>query len=181
MSRIILDIKVTGEFMGLRTKKVAKKISLAAALWLVFLSVAPVIVLAKSLPQDIASGSFAIQLKSAADFGSLLADGYNIRHIIFSDKQAQFQNIYSFDSNENLPELQNHLQNLFVYLEPQRQTQAAGILVNDPGFTTNPQDIDKEWGLSQKPALTRPGKKPPARKITWWRLLIPASTKPTRI
>lgn len=133
--------------MELSAKKFIRKLYLGFAGWLVFFSAMPVLALANNTQPAETGGSYIIQLKNAGGFGSLIASARNIRHVIFSNQAPEFKNIYSFDSSESLPRLQDRLQNLFNYLEPQNRTQAAGIVVNDPGFTPNPQDIDKEWGL----------------------------------
>ena len=36
-----------------------------------------------------------------------------------------------------------------MYLEQHQKIAAAGIMLNDPGFTNDPQNIDKEWGLAK--------------------------------
>lgn len=58
-----------------------------------------------------------------------------------------FQNIYSFKSNQNLTELRTKLVGKYEYLEKNSQVLAQGVAVNDPGFTINAADIDKQWGL----------------------------------
>jgi subtilisin family serine protease len=133
--------------MNLSEKKLIKKLSLTIAAWLVFLAMMPVLALADNQPTNTGGGSYTIQLKSAGDFGELLMAGRNIRHVVFSNPSPQFKNIYTFDSDESPLQLQGNLQNLFNYFEPQLQTRVAGVQVNDPGFTTDPQNIDKQWGL----------------------------------
>ncbi|MDR3642259.1 MAG: S8 family serine peptidase [Candidatus Doudnabacteria bacterium] len=127
--------------------KYFRKLSLAAAVWLIGLSAMPVLALAQNSPQSNGGGFYTVQLKSAADFSSLLNDARNIHHVLFSNQSPEFKNIYTFDSNESLAQLKTLWQGQFNYLEPEMRTQSAGIVVNDPGFSTNPLDIDKEWGL----------------------------------
>ena len=123
---------------------VKKFISKLVLLAVAAISVAPVLALANNpIPQS--GGSYTIQLKSAADYGQLLLVAKNIHHLIFSNKQPQFSNIYTFDSADSLGTLSAILK--YKYLEPQKKLQTAGVMVNDPGFTTNSLDIDKEWGL----------------------------------
>ena len=130
-----------------KLRKVSAKICLIATFCLGFLAMAPVLALADNLPSNNSGGNYTIQLKSAEDFGSLLFVATNIRHLTFSNKNPQFNNIYSFYSSDNQDTISTVLKSKYNYLEPQKKLQTAGVMVNDPGFTTNPQDTDKEWGL----------------------------------
>ncbi len=90
---------------------------------------------------------FTVKLKSSGDFGRLLAVGGSIHHLFLGDNNPRFENIYDFTSGYSLGVLEKDLQNTFVYLQAEQTTEAAGIVVDDPGFTTNPLDVDKQWGL----------------------------------
>lgn len=73
---------------------------------------------------------------------------------VFSNNR-QFSNIYTFDSRLSLNELRLALTGQYDFLEVNRQLNSASITVqpmlttNDPGFTANPLDVDKQWGLSK--------------------------------
>ena len=98
-------------------------------------------------PASVAS-SYIIKLRNY-DFNLLSKTGNNIKQR-FSDSQSpQFQNIYTFDSNFSLSELKNFLSGNFEYLEVQTSFQTSDVFVNDPGFTPDPQNIDRQWGLKK--------------------------------
>ncbi len=93
------------------------------------------------------NGQYTVKLKSAADFASLLGLSGSIKRLFIGSSSPVFQNIYSFNSNFSLSDLKNSLSNKYEYLEPVGQTVAAQVVVNDPGFTSDSQNIDKEWGI----------------------------------
>ncbi len=119
----------------------------AVGLLLLFLILAncPIRVLA-SAAQTTENG-YVIQLTNPNHYPELLTVGTNINHLFAGNKTQQFQNIYSFKSPNSLSFLKTYLSGDFVYLENEQQIAAAGVVLNDPGFTTDPQNIDKEWGL----------------------------------
>ena len=130
-----------------KLKKIFAHISLLAAMWLAFISVAAPLAFAQSPQLTSNGGSYDIRLNSAADFAKLLDFGKNIRHIVFGNSSSQFKNIYTFDSTYSQDKLEKRLAGSFIYLEPLAKIQSAGVVVNYPGFTTNSQDVDKQWGL----------------------------------
>ncbi len=93
--------------------------------------------------------AYVIQLAKAGGYGRLLMVAININSLFAGNKAPQFQNVYRFESADSLNFLQNYLSGNFVYLESEQKVAAAGIVLNDPGFTTDPQNIDKEWGLAK--------------------------------
>lgn len=93
------------------------------------------------------NGEYSVKLKSAADFGLLLGLGNNIQHRFKGNGNQTFQNIYSFHSDLALLDLQKNLAGKYDYLETDASAQAAQVVVNDPGFSSDSQNIDKEWGL----------------------------------
>lgn len=96
------------------------------------------------------STHYVVQLKTANP--SLLSNlGVNV-HLDFKfSKESQFANIYEFDSVLPEQELKNRLGDEFVYLETNSDYLATANELrkapNDPGFTTNQANIDKQWGL----------------------------------
>jgi hypothetical protein len=61
-----------------------------------------------------------------------------------------FSNVYSFDSTLPRGQLQAALAGKIDYLESDLKVVGQQTLVtNDPGFTSNPDDVDKEWGLAK--------------------------------
>ena len=107
----------------------------------------PAPALAKTSAQ--ANQNYTIRFINAKYYGKLLPVADNINHLFAGNKAPQFENVYSFNSPDSLTFLQNYLSGDFVYLENDQKTEAAGIVLNDPGFTVDPQNIDKEWGLAK--------------------------------
>jgi Subtilase family len=103
---------------------------------------------AASLNQQ-TSGSYIVKLTSAEYYGKLLTVASKINKMFAGNKAPQFQNVYSFQSADDTSYLQNYLAGDFAYLELDQKISAAGIMLNDPGFTGDPQNIDKEWGLAK--------------------------------
>lgn len=64
------------------------------------------------------------------------------------DGQQNESYLYSFRSDLNLEELQNQLAGSYEYLQPNYHYQ-TNLIVNDPGFTSNPENIDKQWALQK--------------------------------
>ena len=89
---------------------------------------------------------YAIQLNQPSE-KILQAYGENIEHQFVFSQNPEFRNIYSFDSVLPLGSLQQKLQGLFTYLSPVQMLHTSAISINDPGFTNDYQNIDKQWGL----------------------------------
>ena len=92
-------------------------------------------------------GSYVIKLKSPQDFGNLLSVASNISHRFPSAQDEQFKNIYTFNSTKSLGQLKSELQYAYDFLEVSRVLNSSAVVVNDPGFDQNEQNIDKQWGL----------------------------------
>lgn len=94
--------------------------------------------------------NYVIKLKSA-DPEILNTIGSNIDHKIPFSGSPVFQNIYGFKSPLSLDSLKTVLAGQYDYLEIDTQLSAGAISVtqlpNDPGFSTNPLNIDRQWGL----------------------------------
>jgi hypothetical protein len=95
------------------------------------------------------SQAYIIQLSSPKYYSRLMAVAANTNRLFAGNKAPQFQNVYSFESADSLDALENYLSGGFIYLENEQKVAAAGIVLNDPGFTTDPQNIDKQWGLAK--------------------------------
>jgi hypothetical protein len=134
-----------------RIYKILLKLRIKAAAILLVLSFlaayCPAPVLAKTSAQT--NQSYTIKLSAAKYYGRLSTVGLNINRLFAGNKTAQFQNVYSFESADSLSFLQNYLSGDFAYLENDQKIAAAGIVLNDPGFTVDPQNIDKQWGLAK--------------------------------
>jgi len=93
--------------------------------------------------------AYVIQLSSPKYYSRLLTVAANTNRLFAGNKAPQFQNVYSFESADSLDVLENYLSGDFFYLENEQKVAAAGIVLNDPGFTADPQNIDKQWGLAK--------------------------------
>jgi len=64
-------------------------------------------------------------------------------------QNPQFSNIYEFSSTLPLLSLEEELRGSYVYIEEETNYKltVAVITTNDPAFTLNPLDIDRQWGL----------------------------------
>lgn len=128
----------------LKSKLMVKAIVLL--LLLTFIPAYPVAAISSS-PKT--NHKFIIQLSDAKYHGQLLTVATQINHLFVGNQAPQFKNVYSFESANSLVFLQYHLRGDFVYLENEHKVAGAGIILNDPGFTSDPQNIDKEWGLAK--------------------------------
>jgi len=95
--------------------------------------------------------SYLIKFKDGQSAGILANLGFDItRRFGFSDA-SEFSGIYTFSSTLSLNDLRSDLRGEYEYLQEQGQAKAAdltaSVIPNDPGFTVNPLDIDKQWGL----------------------------------
>lgn len=93
---------------------------------------------------------FIVKFKTSAD-AKLLANldpGYQERFT--KAKSPVFKNIYTFHCACEISELSFSLRGRYEFLEPVSwfETQAA-MVVNDPGYTLNSADIDKQWALEK--------------------------------
>lgn len=125
-----------------------------AGLLLAFLfvfQIAPAVPAAAAAP----GGRYIIKLVSGASPEILSGLGGNLsRRFAFSGNK-NFKNIYTFSSGYSLSDLRAALAGKFDYLENDGELSSADISVqqlispNDPGFTANSLDVDKQWGLAK--------------------------------
>lgn len=98
------------------------------------------------------SYNYNIQLKNS-DLSELQNNSHiqNLQQLFGFSKNQQFANTYSFQSDLTLAQLQTKLAQNYKYLEYNTKinTDQASINLtpNDPGFTKNGANIDKQWGL----------------------------------
>ena len=91
--------------------------------------------------------NYSIQFLDKSYASDLTSVGSEIRQRFVSSQDEEFKNIYSFNSSYSLSYLQNYFHGEFSSLDINRNLAADGVVVNDPGFATDSQNIDKEWGL----------------------------------
>jgi hypothetical protein len=107
------------------------------------------------VPVSNASGainSYIVKLYNEEDLNSLSTLGREVEKKFTFSPSEQFNNIYSFNSALSLEQLRQRLGNKAAYVQLNRPFSASEITVtqisvNDPGFTTSPQDIDRQWGI----------------------------------
>lgn len=90
---------------------------------------------------------YIVQLANRTSPKILQTYATNIQQAFSFSQNPQFRNIYTFDSVVPVSTLQKLWSGKINYLETNQTFSAQTIYVNDPGFTSNTQDIDKEWGL----------------------------------
>jgi subtilisin family serine protease len=93
--------------------------------------------------------SFIIKLKSD-ELSALSSFSDKVEQKFTFSSNPQFQNVYSFSSNLSLSKIKEKLAGSFDYVEQDQILKThAQITPNDPGFTLNPLNIDKQWGLAK--------------------------------
>lgn len=118
--------------------------------------VLPVSVQAANLQPASQRQSYVVELNgvSANRASALLAtqaSATNIERVVPFSTDPKFANIYRFQSAISLAELQQILATQIQYLQPdfkfQVTTKEVSFEPNDPGFTKNGANIDRQWGL----------------------------------
>lgn len=95
----------------------------------------------------VTDGNYIIKFADLRYYSQLTEVASSIKRRFSASQEREFKNIYTFKSAYALADLKNRLAGGFDYLEAQKFVSAAGVVVNDPGFTGDSQNIDKEWGL----------------------------------
>jgi len=93
------------------------------------------------------SMEFAVKFKDAGDARLLAGLDAGYRQRFPQNRTEIFQNVYTFKCACGLDGLRRDLAGRFEYLDEIAGVKEQTVLVNDPGFTTNASDIDKQWGL----------------------------------
>lgn len=92
---------------------------------------------------------YKVKLLNAVYESKLKSVGYNLRQRFSQTTDPDFSNIYTFNSGYSLDFLSAYLSGDYAYLEPEKYLAEAVVTVNDPGYTDDPQNIDKEWALAK--------------------------------
>lgn len=98
--------------------------------------------------------NYIVKLHSA-DPSALNFYGQDAKHQFIFSNEGQFKNIYTFSSRYNITDLKSLLGDRAEYVEVNRPYQTSDaarlaaqyITSNDPGFTSNALNIDKEWAI----------------------------------
>jgi hypothetical protein len=127
--------------------KIHKSIKISTATLLAALFVIPWMV--KAAEPSLALHHYLVQLRPGVPQQELGLAG-NVKLRFTQTSSSIFSNIYSFDSQFSLASLRQMLAGEFTFLETDRSLSVdAGLTTNDPGFTANPANIDKQWGLAK--------------------------------
>lgn len=117
-------------------------------------ALAPVLVLAQAASPI----EYLVKLKTANP-GALKNLGFDVNHQFAFSNNPAFQNIYGFESVRTLTDLKSELSNFADYIQTDNNFSASQIYnsypyvttqsltANDPGFTSNPLNIDREWAI----------------------------------
>jgi hypothetical protein len=92
---------------------------------------------------------YLIKLTSYEELNRLEDVGNDVQKRFSFSTEKQFGNIFSFTSSLSLTDLKSSLAGSFVYLEATKPVKTEEVILNDPGFTINPNDIDKQWALAK--------------------------------
>lgn len=93
--------------------------------------------------------SYVIQLNPQTNNEVLKPFGNEItKRFVFSHNK-KFENIFSFKSAFKIEYLKRVLNGKFIFLEFNQEINSQNIFLNDPGFTNNFLDVDKQWGLAK--------------------------------
>ncbi len=89
-----------------------------------------------------------VKLKSTgADLFSGDKNVLSAKKIPFDSSAPQFQNIYRIKIAESPSAFENKYAWDIVYSQPEQKLKAGFTSVNDPGFSTDPTNTDRQWGL----------------------------------
>ncbi len=130
--------------MVLMSKKIVA--SLFLSIFLAQLLLSPAFVFAKN---NTNRQKYSVKFVNSKFANLLNSVGENIEKRFVWSKAQEFKDIYTFDSGYDFNFLNSYFQNSVVYLEPLTEYKAQAVVVNDPGFTSNPLDIDKTWAISK--------------------------------
>lgn len=92
--------------------------------------------------------SFVLQLKDGNP-AALQADAnvQNVEHVFVDSTVPKFKNTFRLETVYTQTELVSKFGADFVYIEPQHIVRSGTTLVNDPGFSADPTNVDRQWGL----------------------------------
>jgi len=93
--------------------------------------------------------AYTVQLATASDFTKLQSIDSKARQIFTFSSATVFNDIYTFLTDLPEAEVRDALAGHYKYLSLSFGVYAEQIVLNDPGYTTNPYDIDKEWAITQ--------------------------------
>jgi hypothetical protein len=129
---------------------ILKKIGSVAMLLIAFSSLIQVYPQAVAAEQasDVPKQNFIIQLKQNKS-ETLSSDTaiYSVSPVFVDSKVKAFQNTFKISTSYSLAELQLLFSEESVYIEPELTVQSGAVTVNDPGFSNDSTNVDRQWGL----------------------------------
>jgi subtilisin family serine protease len=95
-----------------------------------------------------ATYSFVMQLKDG-NTAALSQDSKikNIEHVFVGSSYEPFKNTIRIDTAYSKAEFLQKYGNNVVYIDPEHFIKVSGAQVNDPGFSENIYNVDRQWGL----------------------------------
>ena len=131
-----------------------KRKTITAASLITALLLSSVPVFASAQEQTGTLNTIVVQLKENDPY--LFIEDFNITEIKTAfpgSKVPSFRSTYKIETKYSVRELQSRYPNLFVYAEEAREVKTAGLeiteltTINDPGFSHDDSNQDKQWGL----------------------------------
>ncbi len=88
---------------------------------------------------------YVVQLKSVSLLNEVNAE--NISEVFRGATNPSLKNTFSFESSKSLLEIQKKLGLDLMYVQQDHTFKSEAVVVNDPGFSTDGSNTDREWGL----------------------------------
>ncbi len=95
------------------------------------------------------SQRFLIKFKPGIQMSDFFRVAYDIEKLFDFSARQDFKNIFSFKSSLSFSQLLADLNGQYEFLQNFNTLQIQDISINDPGFTVNEQNIDKQWALAK--------------------------------
>ena len=71
----------------------------------------------------------------------------NLEEVFSGSENAKLKNTFSFKSEYSFNEILQKLGSSLIYLQQDHVFKTDAVVVNDPGFSTDGSNVDREWGL----------------------------------
>ncbi len=104
---------------------------------------------ASAATQGITQNNYIVDFSSSLGAEELKQDR-NVIHldpVFVGSPDPQFQNTYKLQTIYSKAGLLSKYGSQIVYVQNQHKVQAAAIMVNDPGFSSDQSNTDRQWGL----------------------------------
>lgn len=116
---------------------------------------APTKVFANETALPAATNSFIARLKTGTQFAAGDNQIHNIESVFGNSTAAPLKNTFRFDTTYSKQEIVDKYGSQFIYIEPEHILKIGALditvtpsaTVNDPGFSTDPNNVDRQWAL----------------------------------